>query len=145
MFLPLKILGFYSAHEPYLKPSAWYTIHIKKITTHTRWAQKTVINEVSYNPYKWPHKLVTGVVTLFIGVINPFITGSGAHLVFFALENWYLGPVLLGFGLFSRCYAAFHICWYSLLDLIEETTNKTHNKKNVIEHVSHRIHLGNVL
>ena len=87
MFLPLKILGFYSAHEPYLKPSAWYTIHIKKITTHTRWAQKPVINEVSYNPYKWPHKLVTGVVTLFIGVITPFITGSGAHLVFSPLKT----------------------------------------------------------
>ena len=29
----------------------------------------------SYNPYKWPYKWVTGVITLFIGVITPFITG----------------------------------------------------------------------
>ncbi len=31
----------------------------------------------SYNPYKWPYKWVTGVITLLIGVISPFITCSG--------------------------------------------------------------------
>ena len=35
----------------------------------------------SYNLYKWPYKWVTGVITLLIGVITPFITESGAHLV----------------------------------------------------------------
>ena len=31
----------------------------------------------SYNPYKWPSKWATGVITLVIGIINPFITGRG--------------------------------------------------------------------
>ena len=35
----------------------------------------------SYKPYKWPYKWVTGVITLLIGVITPFTTIVGAHLV----------------------------------------------------------------
>ena len=31
-------------------------------------------------PYKWPYKWVTGVITLLIGVITPFITGRGPTL-----------------------------------------------------------------
>ena len=31
----------------------------------------------SYNPYKWLYKLVIVVITLFIGVITPLVTGSG--------------------------------------------------------------------
>ena len=27
--------------------------------------------EMGYDPYKWPYKLVTGVITLLIGVITP--------------------------------------------------------------------------
>ena len=30
-----------------------------------------------YKPYKWPYKWVTGVITLLIGVITPFITSRG--------------------------------------------------------------------
>ena len=30
---------------------------------------------VSYNPFKWPYKRVTGVITPTNGVITPFITG----------------------------------------------------------------------
>ena len=44
----------------------------------TRWAP--TIYKWSYNPYKWPYKWVTGVITLLIGVITPFVTGKGAHL-----------------------------------------------------------------
>ena len=32
------------------------------------------------NSYKWPYKQVTGVITLIIGVITPFITGGGPTL-----------------------------------------------------------------
>ena len=39
-----------------------------------------VINGVII-PYKWPYKWLTALITLVIGVINPVITGSGAHLV----------------------------------------------------------------
>ena len=35
------------------------------------------MGDVSYNPYKWPYKWVTGVITLLIGVITPLITGRG--------------------------------------------------------------------
>ena len=37
----------------------------------TRWAPTS---------YKWPYKWVTGVITLLIGVITPFITGRGPTL-----------------------------------------------------------------
>ena len=51
--------------------------------TPTSWAPTSYkwTYNFSYNPYKWPYKWVSGVVTLHIGVITPFITGSGAHLV----------------------------------------------------------------
>ena len=39
----------------------------------TRWAPTSY--KWSYNPCKWPYKWVTGVITLPIGVITPFITG----------------------------------------------------------------------
>ena len=42
---------------------------------YTRWAP--TIYKWSCNPYKWPYKWVTGVITLLIGVITPFITGRG--------------------------------------------------------------------
>ena len=35
----------------------------------------------NYNPYKWPYKWVTGVITPISGVITLLITGRGAHLV----------------------------------------------------------------
>ena len=31
----------------------------------------------SYNPYKWPHKRVTGFSNIFKGVITQFIIGRG--------------------------------------------------------------------
>ena len=36
----------------------------------------------SYKPYKWPYKWVTGVTTLLIRVITPFITSRGPTLCF---------------------------------------------------------------
>ena len=39
----------------------------------TRWAPTSY--KLSYNPYKWPYKWVTGVIPLLIGVITQFITG----------------------------------------------------------------------
>ena len=33
-----------------------------------------------FQPYKWPYKWVTGVITLLIGVITPFITSRGPTL-----------------------------------------------------------------
>ena len=44
----------------------------------TRWAP--TIYKWSYKPYKWPYKWVTGVITLLIGVITPFITSRGPTL-----------------------------------------------------------------
>ena len=44
-----------------------------------RWAL-TIYMEL-FSPYKWPYQWVTGIRTLLIGVITPFITGSGAHLI----------------------------------------------------------------
>ena len=37
----------------------------------------------SYKPYKWPYKWATGVITLLIGVITPFITSRGPTLKHF--------------------------------------------------------------
>ena len=34
----------------------------------------------SYKPYKWPYKWLTGVITLLIRVITPFITSRGPTL-----------------------------------------------------------------
>ena len=45
-----------------------------------RWAPTSY--KWSYKPYKWPYKWVTGVITLLIGVITPFITGRGPTLWF---------------------------------------------------------------
>ena len=47
----------------------------KWITGDTRWAPTSY--KLSYNPYRWPYKWVTGVITLLIGVITQFITGRG--------------------------------------------------------------------
>ena len=38
---------------------------------------KPVINGVTWGPYKWHYKWVTGVTTLLLGFITPFITGRG--------------------------------------------------------------------
>ena len=46
-----------------------------RIVAATRWAPAGC--KWSYNPYKWPYNWVTGVITLLIGVITPFITGRG--------------------------------------------------------------------
>ena len=43
-----------------------------------RWAPTSY--KWSYKPYKWPYKWVTGVITLLIGVITPFITSRGPTL-----------------------------------------------------------------
>ena len=45
---------------------------------HTRWAPTSY--KWSYNPYKWPYNWVTGVITLLIEVITPFITSRGPTL-----------------------------------------------------------------
>ena len=47
----------------------------------TRWAPTS--DKWSYKPYKWPYKWVTGVITLLIGVITPFITSRGPTLYMF--------------------------------------------------------------
>ena len=39
----------------------------------TRWAPTSC--KLSYNPYKWPYKWVTGGITLISGVITLLITG----------------------------------------------------------------------
>ena len=44
----------------------------------TRWAPSSY--KWSYNPYKWPDKWLTVLVTLVIGVINPVVTASGPIL-----------------------------------------------------------------
>ena len=41
----------------------------------TRWAPTSY--KLSYNPYKWPYKGVTGVITAISGVIILLITGRG--------------------------------------------------------------------
>ena len=50
--------------------------HLYRIGLYpTRWAPTSY--KWSYNPYKWPYKWVTGVITLLIEVIIPFITSRG--------------------------------------------------------------------
>ena len=46
-----------------------------------RWALSSY--KWSYNPYKWPYKWLTVLITLVIGVINPVITGRGPTLWWF--------------------------------------------------------------
>ena len=41
----------------------------------TRWAPPSY--KWSCNPYEWPYKWVTGVITPLMGVITPLITGRG--------------------------------------------------------------------
>ena len=53
----------------------------------TRWAQTSY--KLSYNPYKWPYKRVTGVITLLIGFITQFITGAGPPC---SSYSWKLDP-----------------------------------------------------
>ena len=48
----------------------------KSVRFPTRWAPHTSY-KWSYNPYKWPYKWATGVITLLIEVITPLVTGSG--------------------------------------------------------------------
>ena len=43
------------------------------VSTSARWDPASYT--WSSNPYKWPYKWVTGVVTLLIRVITPFISG----------------------------------------------------------------------
>ena len=56
--------------------SRWFQVWNKiKYTKNTRWAP--ISYKWGYNPYKWPYKWVTEVITLLIGVITPFIAGRG--------------------------------------------------------------------
>ena len=48
------------------------------LVVFTRWAPTSY--KWSYKPYKLPYKWVTGVITLLIGVITPFITSRGPTL-----------------------------------------------------------------
>ena len=54
----------------------WFSQHQH---THVWWAPKIVIHGVTWGPYKWPYKWVTGVITLLV-------TGRGPtlHVVFFS-------------------------------------------------------------
>ena len=52
--------------------------HREKQPFGRRWAPASY--KWSYKPYKWPYKWVTGVITLLIGVITPFITSRGPTL-----------------------------------------------------------------
>ena len=52
-----------------------YLVNRRISAINTRWAPTSY--KWSYNPYKWPHKWETGVVTLLLGVITPFITNKG--------------------------------------------------------------------
>ena len=49
---------------------------------HTRWAPTSY--KLSYNPYKWSVKWVSGVITLPIGIISPFITSRGPPCRYFS-------------------------------------------------------------
>ena len=51
------------------------SLTICKSNISTRWAPTSY--KWSYNLYKWPYKWVTGVITLLMGVITPFITDRG--------------------------------------------------------------------
>ena len=53
-------------------PPKWM---VKIMENPTRWAPTSY--KLSHNPYKWPYKRVTGVITLLIGVITQSITGRG--------------------------------------------------------------------
>ena len=61
-------------------PRCAETIHPARLTagSPTRWAPSSY--KWSYNPYKWPNKWLTVLITLVIGVINPVITGMGPTL-----------------------------------------------------------------
>ena len=50
-------------------------IQLKFHIDAARWAPTNY--KWSYNLYKWPYKWVTGVITLLMGVITPFITDRG--------------------------------------------------------------------
>ena len=41
-----------------------------------------------WGPYTWPYKWITAVITPPSGVLTPFITSRGGHLVSFTLEKW---------------------------------------------------------
>ena len=60
--------------------ACWVVSRISSITSSfifyvapTRWAPTSY--KWRYNLYKWPYKWVTGVITLHMGVITPYITG----------------------------------------------------------------------
>ena len=54
---------------------AFQGIPPKNNVNYTRWAPTSY--KWRYNPYKWPYKWVTGVITLLIEVIIPFRTSRG--------------------------------------------------------------------
>ena len=58
--------------------SRGFTYDFWRNKTTARWAPTNY--KWSYKPYKWPYKWVTGVITLLIGVITPFITSRGPTL-----------------------------------------------------------------
>ena len=60
-----------------------------KTEIYTRWAPTRY--KWSYKPYKWPYKWVTGVITLLIGVITPFITSRGPTLYIYIYKYSYIG------------------------------------------------------
>ena len=59
------------------KRQEWYNTGClrKEQQKHTRWAPTSY--KRSYNLYKWPYTWVTGVITLLMEVITPFIIDRG--------------------------------------------------------------------
>ena len=73
---PARNMQRFPEHE---KPSLYTRMSSWKLGSMvTRWAPTNY--KWSYKPYKWPYKWVTGVITLLIGVITPFITSRGPTL-----------------------------------------------------------------
>ena len=50
---------------------------------------------LNYNPYKWPFKWVTGVITLLGGVITRFVTGRGPSCTKSTMPEPFSGALLV--------------------------------------------------
>ena len=50
---------------------------------HTRWAPTGTSYKCNYNRYTWPHKWVTGVITLLLGVAAHLVRGETTFVLSF--------------------------------------------------------------
>ena len=112
----------------FLKAVVLVCFHVEK--NHRIYNMGPYQLRVELQPYKWPYKWVTGVITLLIGDISPFITGRGPLCLCFDVPSSELSYFISSYrySLLALTFSSqntFQVCHVSIENMyISETQCK---------------------